>query len=156
MMTIHCSVKLPDTNQMLAKRNLEKGGLVQMVIDKAVIDYSIPYCPFDTGVLANSPYGAYAHNADTFGSGKVVYNTPYARYLYYGRVYGPNIPVFDDDSGVPTRWFSPKGQKKHPTGKDLQYKTDQNPLAGPFWVERMKADHKQDILEEAKHAAGIR
>ena len=151
MIEIHCKVKLPDAEGLLAKRNLEKGGLVQQVIDKAVIDYSIPYCPFDTGVLANSPY-----TASPIGSGKVVYNTPYAHYLYYGKVYGPNIPVFDDDSGVPTRWFSPKGQKKHPTGKDLQYKTDPNELAGPFWTVRMKADHMQDILKEAKDAAGIK
>lgn len=141
---------------MLAKRNLEKGGLVQMVVDKAVIDYSIPYCPFDTGILANSPYGVYAGNAGAFGSGKVEYVTPYAHYLYHGQVYGPNIPVFEDDSGVPTRFYSKPGQKKHPTGKDLTYKTDQNPLAGPFWVERMKADHMQDIIKEAKDAAGIK
>lgn len=147
----NCTVKLPDPKGLLRKANLEKGGLVQQVIDKAVIDYSLPYCPFDTGVLANSPY-----TATVIGSGEVIYRTPYARYLYYGKVYGPNIPVFEDDSGTPTRWFSPPGKKKHPTGKDLTYKTDQNPLAGPFWVERMKADHLDDIIEEAKHAAGIK
>lgn len=142
---------LPDAEGLLKKANLERGGLVQKVIDKAVIDYCLPYCPFDTGVLANSPY-----SATVIGSGEVVYPGPYARYLYYGEVYGPNIPVFEDDSGVPTRFFSPPGQKKHPTGRQLQFKTDQNPMAGPFWFERMKADHMSDILEEAKHAAGIK
>ena len=151
MIKFTCSVELPDENAMLAKRNLEKGGLVQKVIDKAVIDYSIPYCPFDTGVLANSPY-----TATPIGSGCVEYRTPYAHYLYHGQVYGPNIPVFEDDSGVPTRFFSPPGQKKHPTGRELQYNTDLNPLAGPFWTERMKADHMQDIVKEAKDAAGIK
>jgi len=142
---------LPDTDGLLRRRNLEKGGLVQQTIDKAVIDYCIPYCPFDTGVLANSPY-----SVTVIGSGVVEYPGPAARYLYYGKVYGPNIPVFEDDSGVPTRFFSPPGQKKHPTGADLQYKTDQNPMAGAFWFERMKADHADDILEEARHAAGIK
>ena len=146
-----CTVRLPDPEKLLAKANLQKGGLVQKVIDTAVIKYSLPYCPFDTGVLANSPY-----SASDIGSGTIIYRTPYARYLYYGKVYGPNIPVFEDDSGKPTRFFSPPGQKKHPTGKDLTYKTDLNPQAGPFWVERMKADHLDDILEEAKHAAGIK
>lgn len=144
----HCKVKLADANDLLKKRNLETGGAVQRLIDKLVIDYSLPYCPFDTGVLANSPYSAST-------PGKVVYNTPYARYLYYGKVYGPNIPVYEDDSGVPTRYFSPPGQKKHPTGKDLTYKQDQNPNAGPFWVERMKADHMTDIIEEVRKFAGI-
>lgn len=136
---------------MLARRNMETGGLVQKVIDKAVIDYSIPYCPFDTGLLANSAYGA-----TVIGSGEITYPGPYAHYQFYGEVYGPNIPVFEDDSGVPTRWFSPPGQKKHPTGRDLQYKTDQNPLAGPFWTTRMAADRINDIVEEAKNAAGIK
>ena len=75
---------------------------------------------------------------------------------YYGEVYGPNIPVFEDDSGVPTRFFSPPGQKKHPTGRELQFMTDLNPLVGSFWVERMKADHLQDIVQEARNAAGIK
>lgn len=147
----NCTVSIQDTDGLLRKANLEKGGLVQQVIDKAVIDYSLPYCPFDTGTLANSPY-----SASVIGSGLVTYPGPYARYLYYGEVYGPNIPVFEDDSGVPTRFFSPPGQKKHPTGRELQFKTDQNPLAGSFWVERMKADHLKDIVQEARNAAGIK
>ena len=144
-------VKIPDPDGMLRKRNLEKGGLVQEVIDQAVIDYSVAYCPFDTGTLAYSPY-----INTILGSGKVTYPGPYAHYLYYGEIYGPNIPVFEDDSGVPTQFFSPPGQKKHPTGRPLTYKTDQNPLAGPFWIDRMKASHINDILEVAKHAAGIK
>lgn len=142
-------LRLPDVDGLLHKFNLESGGLVQQVVDTAVIKYCIPYTPFDTGTLANSAY-----SATEIGSGIVEYPGPYAHYLYYGRVYGPNIPVFEDDSGTPTRWFSPPGRQKHPTGKELTYKTDLNPLAGPFWFERMKADHKNDILEEAKHAAG--
>lgn len=133
----------------LIKANLAKGGVVQQAIDNAVIRYCEPYCPFETGVLASSPY-----TASPPGSGQVIYNTPYARYLYYGQAMGPNIPVFEDDTGVPTRFFSPPGQPKHLTGKALQYNTDTNPMAGPFWFDRMKADHAQDIIEEAKAVAG--
>ena len=144
-------VKLLNADEVKRKFHLEPGGLAQRVLEKCVIDYSIPYCPFDTGTLANSPY-----SASVPGSGKVVYPGPYAHYLYFGQVYGPNIPVFEDDSGTPTRWFSPPGQKKHPTGKFLQFKTDINPLAGPFWVERMWADHEKDIVQEVRNAAGIK
>jgi len=140
-----------DTESLLKSRNLEKGGLVQQAIDKAVIDWDVAYCPMATGTLAKSPYAA-----TVIGSGKVVYPGPYARYLYYGEVMGPNIPIFDDDSGIPTRFFSPPGQKKHLTGRQLQFSTDLNPLAGSFWFERMKADHKDDILKEAKSVAGIK
>ena len=151
MKVIEAKLIPPDWQKVLAAQNLETGGLVQKVIDKSVIDWCLPYCPFDTGLLANSAY-----SATVIGSGMVVYPGPYARYLYYGEVYGPNIPVFEDDSGVPTRWFSPPGQKKHPTGRALQFKTDLNPLAGSVWFERMKADHAKDILEEARKAAGIK
>ena len=151
MKVIEAKLIPPDWQKELAAQNLETGGLVQKVIDKSVIDWCLPYCPFDTGLLANSAY-----SATVIGSGMVVYPGPYARYLYYGEVYGPNIPVFEDDSSVPTRWFSPPGQKKHPTGRALQFKTDLNPLAGSFWFERMKADHAKDILEEARKAAGIK
>ena len=135
----------------LLQKNFELGGAVQMAIDNAVIRYCMPYVPFETGTLAQSPY-----RASPPGSGQVIYETPYARYLYYGEVMGPNIPVFEDDSGVPARFYSPPGQSKHLTGRQIQYNTDTNPLAGSHWVERMKANHMQDILEEAKAVAGIK
>lgn len=140
-----------DTANLLQKANLEKGGLVQKAIDKAVIDWNMQYCPWDSGTLARSAYGA-----TQIGQGEVIYPGPYARYQYYGNVMGPNIPVFEDNSGIPTRFYSPPGQKKHLTGKQLQYSTDVNPLAGSFWFERMKADHLADIVQEAKNVAGIK
>lgn len=153
MITIHVQkVFMPrDTAALLHRFNLEKGGKVQQVIDKTVIDYNLQYAPWESGALAKSAYGA-----TQIGSGKVIYPGPAAHYLYYGEVYGPNIPVFEDDSGIPTRFFSPPGRKKHPTGRALQYATDVNPLAGSFWFERMKADRMQDIIQEAKDAAGIK
>lgn len=151
MITIHArKVFMPrNTAALLHRFNLEKGGKVQQVIDKTVIDYNLQYAPWESGTMAKSAY-----NATQIGSGKVRYPGPYAHYQYYGEVYGPNIPVFEDDSGIPTRFFSPPGQKKHPTGRPLQYATDVNPLAGSFWFERMKADRMQDIIQEAKNAAG--
>lgn len=133
---------------IIEQYGLEKGGRVQMVIDKSVIDWCQQYTPWDTGTMSKSAYGA-----TVIGSGMVRYPGPYAHYQYYGEVYGPNIPVFDDDSGEPTRFYSPPGQKKHPTGAKLQYQTTVNALAGSFWFERMKADHKQDILQEARNVA---
>lgn len=135
---------------LLHAKNLEKGGRVQQAIDNAVISYNMQFCPWETGTLAKSPY-----SASPPGGGKVVYNTPYARYLYYGLVMGPNIPIFEDDSGEPTRWYSPPGQKKKLKTPEQQivFKTDTNPLAGAFWFERMKAVHGDDILQEAIRVA---
>jgi hypothetical protein len=50
-------------------------------------------------------------------------------------------------------WFSPPGRPKHPTDRDLTYDTSQNPMAGPYWFERMKADRLRDILDAAGRAA---
>ena len=138
-----------DTEKLLSRLNLQSGGRVQQVIDNAVIRYDEQYVPWDTGTLARSAY-----SATKIGSGEVIYPGPYAHYMYYGEVYGPNIPVFEDDSGEPTRWFSPPGREKHPTGRELKYSQDPNPLAGSFWFERMKADHLEDIIDEAKKAVG--
>lgn len=144
---------MPRENELLAMLDLETGGKVQCAIDNAVIAYCEPYTPWDTGNLAASPRAA-----TVIGSGEIVYPGPYAHYQYYGEVYGPNIPIFDDSSsGEPTGWFSPPGQKKNPTGRALQYDTSVNPLAGSFWFEHMKADRVDDIVAEAqKVAAGRR
>jgi hypothetical protein len=137
------------TDALLRACNLQSGGLVQQTIDKAVIDYDLAYCPWESGNMARSAY-----TATIIGSGEIIYPGPFAHYQYYGEVYGPNIPIFDDNSGEPTGFWSPPNQLKHPTGRALQYSTDVNPLAGAFWFERMKADHCADIVKEAQSVAG--
>ena len=119
-------------------------GHVQKVVDAAVIRECLSYLPFDEGVLAGS-----ANTATKIGSGEVVYDTPYARYQYYGEAYGPNIPIVEN--GVVTGYFSPP--EKHPTGKKLQYNKEINPMAGSHWFDRAMADHKEEILKEAQNAA---
>lgn len=133
-----------DTAQFVEENGIGVGGHVQKTIDAAVIRECFPYVPFDEGVLAGS-----ANTATEIGSGEVVYDTPYARYQYYGEVYGPNIPKVEN--GEIVGYWSPP--EKHPTGRQLQYNTDKNPLAGSRWFDRAMADHKDDILKEAQHAA---
>lgn len=147
-MTVRITATI-DFNAEAAKRrlHLEPGGAVQMAIDNAVMKYAQPFIPFDSGQLAKSCY-----TATVAGSGVVEWPGPYAHYMYMGEVYGPNIPVFDDNSGVPTRFFSPPKKKKHPTGRALDYKLDKNPLAGPRWIEPMKAAYMGNILQEAQNA----
>ncbi len=105
------------TEDFLYLMNLQKGGKVQETIDRAAIKWTEMYTPYKTGRLMNS-----ANTASQIGEGKVVYDTPYARKLY----------------------FSPQ----------LNFNRTVHPQAGAYWFERMKADHTEDILMEAKHAAG--
>lgn len=144
---IYFDAKLEDfvtPEELKKKLGIAPGGHVQKVIDAAVIRECFPYVPFDEGVLAGS-----ANTATEIGSGEVVYDTPYARYLYYGEVYGPNIPI--TENGIITGYWSPK--EKFPTGEKLEYSTEKNPKAGSHWFERAMEDHKDDILKEAQNAA---
>lgn len=132
-------------DDILVAYGLEKGGRVQRTIDQLVIDYCLPYVPA-------SPERTLEFSAQVsteIGSGEVIWNTPYAHYLYMGIVYGPNFLIDVEGDGV-LEWRSPKGRPKHPTDRDLTYDTAQNPLAGPYWFDRMKADRLNDLLDEAR------
>ena len=138
---------LSDLNTVLERRGLAPGGRVQRVVDLAVLRYCDPKVPFDTGTLKHS-----AITASAVGDGILVYSTPYARYLYYGEVYGPNIPIYE--GGELAGFRSPAGQKKHPTGRALTYQGA--PERGAHWFERAMAEHRQDVVREAAAAAGGR
>lgn len=138
---------LDGLQDVLEARGLKPGGKVQKFIDSEVIRLCDPKVPFATGVLKHS-----AITASVIGQGMVVYATPYARYLYYGEVYGPNIPIFE--AGELAGFWSPPGQKKHPTGRRLTY--NGAPERGSFWFERMKAERGDDIIQGAAALAGGR
>ncbi len=74
-------------NTVLTNHGFGDHGIVQKVIDNAVIRWCMDYTPADTFMLAKSPYAA-----SDIGSGIIVYPGPYAHYMYMGEVYGPNIP----------------------------------------------------------------
>ena len=131
-------------DDILAAYGLERGGRVQRTIDQKVIDYCQPYVPASPDRTLEFS----AQASTEIGSGQVVWNTPYAHYQYMGIVYAPNIPIIED--GILMGFFSPPGRPKHPTDRELTYDTAQNPLAGPYWFERMKADRLTDILDDAR------
>lgn len=69
----------------------------QFIVDQQVIKDSNYYCPQDTGNLQGS-----ALLASPVGEGKVIWNTPYARRLYYNPQYN-----FSKDKNMNARgyWF---------------------------------------------------
>jgi hypothetical protein len=138
-----------EPNDLLREYGLEKGGRVQRFIDQKVIDECIPYVPASPDRTLEFS----AQVSTEIGSGQVIWNTPYAHYQYMGIVYGPNIPILDPETGVLMGFFSPPGRPKHPTDKKLTYDTSQNPLAGPHWFERSKADNLNKWLEGAERVA---
>lgn len=143
---IHYDGKLENfisPEEFVKKFGVGEGGYIQEIVDAAVIKACSPYVPYAEGALEGS-----ASNATKIGSGEIIYDTPYARYLYYGEVYGPNIPIVEN--GDITGYWSPP--EKFPTGKKLEYSTEHREQAGSRWFDRAMADHTNDILKEAQDA----
>lgn len=136
-------------NPAFGRLTEEKLNTAQKVIDQQCIELMKPYTPFRNGFLEQS-----ATLGTVIGSGEIQQIAPYARYLYYGEVYGPNIPIFEKGNDEPIAYFSPPGQSKYPTGKQMEYDTTKHKLAGKLWFERMKSDRKDDILRAAAKSIG--
>lgn len=134
-----------DFDKILEKKGLGDHGDAQKALDSEVIRLMQPYIPMDSGTLAG------AFSLTDIGSGVIVQNTPYARYLYYGELYVDPITgkgaFHDPQTG--RFWSRPKVQKVA-SGRPLNYNTNQHPMAGARWFERMKADHKQDLINIVK------
>ena len=119
--------------------------LSQLVDDKVMLQVHNtfakmcdPYVPMDEGYLSQS-----VHVTPQY----VQYQGPYAHYMYMGEVYGPNIPIRDED-GLIIGWFSPPGQPKYPTGKAIQYNTEKHPLATKEWDKAMMRDKGDEFKLE--------
>lgn len=78
-MNIGTRIIINSISRSVARRGLEVGGRVQKFIDSEVIRLSEPYTPMDTGYLKNSA----PRLGTQIGSGKVVYQAPYAKRQYY-------------------------------------------------------------------------
>ena len=132
-------LEIKPTDILLKKRELQDMGKVQKYIDSECIRRMKPYTPMLSGLLVKS-----ATIGTVIGSGEIHQNTPYARYLYYGKLMVSSITGSS---------YASKGEKKVLTSKDLTYNKSANPNAGAFWFERMKSDHKDKILKGAQEIA---
>ncbi len=107
---------------------------------RTVLDDCNEYVPEDQKTLVDSS----ANHSDVL-HGKLVWATPYARYLYHG------VLMVDPKTG--SAWAR-EGQTKVVVSPEVQLKFGKqpNPLAGSHWCERAKSDHGtewQEIYEAA-------
>ena len=125
--------------QIVDKYGLE-GGRTQKVIDSAFMGYLDKYMPADKMQMITSMY-----NSTKVGSGEININVPYAHYQNEGELYvDPKTGKGAFHDPVSGRYWSRKGIKKVPSGKKLNYHG--GALRGDHFVERMLADHFEDIL----------
>lgn len=118
------------------QRRRERFDKIQVFVDSSCIRYMAQYTPMRTGMLMKS-----ATLGTKIGIGHIVYNSPYARYQYYGIIFGPNIPI--TENGQVVGFWSPP--KKHSTGRQMSYSKARHPNATRLWFEVMKKKHKPAI-----------
>jgi hypothetical protein len=135
-------LEMKATDVLMKERGLNPLGKVQKFIDQECIRLMAPYTPFRAGMLERS-----ATLGTKIGSGEINQIAPYARYQYYGKLMVSSI--------TGSAWAR-YGEKKVLTDKDLVHDKSRHPQAGPYWFERMKADHKEEILEGARKVAGAK
>lgn len=141
-MEFNARLEIKPTDILKSKRGIQNMGRVQKFIDSECIRLMSPYTPMLNGALDKS-----ATIGTKIGSGRIHQNAPYARYQYYGKLMVSSI--------TGSAWAS-KGEKKVLTNIDLKHQKSKHPQAGPYWFERMKADHKAKILYGARKIAGGR
>lgn len=132
-------VKMQPTSTIKAQLGINPNGVVQKYFVKKCADHMDKYVPFRTGQLAKYK----------IQGNLIIYDQPYAHYMYEGKVMGPNIPIKNKD-GLITGWCSPKGKAKRYTGKDIVYNKSGHQFAGPYWDERMWSAEKDDIIKEVQ------
>lgn len=136
-MKVQFNVK--DKETLLRNHGLQEGGPVQKLVDNETMRYMGPYMP-------RRQAGELEHMmvmATVIGSGQIDIPGPYAHYLHEGIVF------VDPDTG--SAWAK-KNEIKVPTDRELTYAGA--PMRGKKWFDRMKADHKDDILQAAQELIG--
>lgn len=114
-------IKLNPIDQILKRHGLQQDGAVNLFLRNEVERYSDPYIPFRKSNLKNNK--SYPNNHS------IKYNSPYARYQYYGKVMAGNAP-------------------KKVTNKNLKY--NGAPKRGAKWDKRMWNDRGKEITKNLK------
>lgn len=99
------------------------------------------YVPMKTGTLSQQTVITSGENW-----GEIEHTVPYARYIYYGEIYGPNYPIYQ--AGQIVGWYSPRGKPKHPTGRKMQYDRSRHPLASSEWDKAAEPAQKPKLIRE--------
>lgn len=114
----------------------EKLKTAQKFVDSECLRLMVPYTPMMNGAMYKS-----ATAGTVIGSGEIKYNSPYARYQYYGKLMVSRV--------TGSAWAK-HGESKVLTNVDLKYSKFRHARAGSYWFERMKADRKTQILNAAQ------
>lgn len=122
------NVRINTSQNIIQQRGLQPGGRIQMLFAEELLRRSIKRTPKQKGYLI-------AKGSVINGGTALFYNTPYARYVWYGNV-------------------MKGGANKHPTDIPLTYQ--EAPMRGKKWVLRTMQEEKTEILQLIAQEAGVR
>ena len=86
-----------DTSKVAKRLTNRMDGIVQFALDTQVVKDSNYFCPKDQGTLETSGV-----RASVPGSGKVIWDEPYAKKMYYGVDF--NFAKVPNENAMP-KWF---------------------------------------------------
>lgn len=139
-------VKFNGAEAILQAKGLDEGGKVQKFFSSEVMRTSNPYLPFKAGALQAS------ERLTEKGDG-IIYDTPYARYHWHGKLMVDPITkkgaFYNPTTG---RFWSRPNTPKELTDRDLRYRGA--PMRGPRWVERAWIDHKDEVIKATQAYMG--
>lgn len=125
------------TEELLKRNGLQVGGNVQKLVDNECMRYMVDYMP-------RRQAGELAHMmvlATVIGSGQIDTPGPYAHYLHEGILYV---------SPTTGSAWAKRDEIKVPADPQKELTYAGAPMRGKKWFDRMKADHKDEILQSAQ------
>lgn len=127
------SVYIKPTNEIVTRLNLEPGGPFHKRFANLCMKHMDRFVPME---VVGKNRGALRRSAHIEADGEnvdIVYSTPYAHYMYEGKLW------VDPVTG--SSWAR-KDTKKVPTNIDLKYHTNGT---GPHWDKRMVSSDMKEI-----------
>ena len=135
-------LQLPTAAQLIRAKGLAPDGDVQKFHTQNVLKRIKRYMPYVSGAT----YKITVAQTD-INKPKIVTNTPYAKYLFYGKkMIDPKINA----SGflTPEGWRSRRGSVKVLTAENLKYNKTKNPAAGPRWDRALVAAEGKALVAD--------
>ena len=129
---------LKNISEIKTTLGINPNGKVQKYFTQLCYNHMDKYVPMNVGNLASNV---------ELGIDYIEYKSPYAHYMYEGKVMGPNVPIFQKGVKQPIGYFSPI-KPKYYTGEDINYSTDKHPLASSHWDKKMVSAEKDQLVKE--------
>lgn len=117
-------LEMNSLQRILKDKGLDPGGDVQMFHTQNVLRRILKYMPMQSGMTAKVTVAQ-----TDIRQPKIITDTPYARFLYHGKV------MVSDVTGSP---WARKGETKHVINKKLDF-TKKNKTSGPYWDKALVA-----------------